>query len=35
VLRLLDDFERDLLTDAGGKPGRLRTSARAKTAVPA
>jgi Fic family protein len=35
VLRLLDDFERDLLTDADGKPGRLRTSARAKTAVPA
>lgn len=35
VLRLLDDFARDLLTDADGKPGRLRTSARAKTAVPA
>ncbi|HET8658819.1 MAG TPA: hypothetical protein VFM55_07445, partial [Micromonosporaceae bacterium] len=35
VLRLLDDFERDLLTDADGKPGRQRTSARAKTAVPA
>ena len=34
VLRLLDDFERDLLTDADGKPGRLRTSARAKTAIP-
>jgi ribosomal protein S19E (S16A) len=34
VLRLLDDFERDLLTDVDGKPGRLRTSARAKTAIP-
>jgi hypothetical protein len=34
VLRLLDDFERDLLTDVAGNPGRLRTSARAKTAVP-
>jgi hypothetical protein len=34
VLRLLDDFERDLLTDADGKPGRLRTSAQAKTAIP-
>ncbi|GAA4684182.1 Fic family protein [Phytohabitans rumicis] len=34
VLRLLDDFERDLLS-ADGKPGRLRTSARAKTSVPA
>jgi Fic family protein len=34
ALRLLDDFERDLLTDADGKPGRLPTSARARTAVP-
>src|SRR5262249_54848011 len=34
VLRLLDDFERDLLTDADGKSGRLRTSAQAKTAIP-
>ena len=34
VLRLLDDFERDLLTDADGKTGRLRTSAQAKTAIP-
>ena len=34
VLRLLDDFERDLLTDLDGKPGRLRTSVRAKTAIP-
>jgi Fic family protein len=34
VLRLLDDFERDLLTDPHGKPGRLRTSAQAKTAIP-
>ncbi|OLE28738.1 MAG: hypothetical protein AUG44_06570 [Actinobacteria bacterium 13_1_20CM_3_71_11] len=34
VLRLLDDFERDLLTDADGRAGRLRTSARAKTAIP-
>jgi hypothetical protein len=34
VLRLLDDFERDLLTDADGKPRRLRTSVRAKTAIP-
>jgi len=33
VLRLLDDFERDLLTDAEGK-GRLRRSAQAKTAIP-
>lgn len=35
VLRLLDDFERDLLSSADGTPGRLRTSARAKTAIPA
>ena len=34
-LRLLDDFERDLLTGADGRPGRLRTSAQAKTAIPA
>jgi len=34
VLRLLDDFERDLLSTADGTAGRLRTSARAKTAVP-
>ena len=34
VLRLLDDFERDLLTDADGKAGRLRTSRRAGTAIP-
>lgn len=34
VLRLLDDFERDLLTDADGKPGRLRTSAQARTTIP-
>jgi Fic family protein len=34
VLRLLDDFERDLLTDSDGKMGRLRTSAQARTAVP-
>ena len=34
VLRLLDDFERDLLTDADGRPGRLRTSAKAKTSIP-
>lgn len=34
VLRLLDDFERYLLTDPDGGPGRLRTSARAKTAIP-
>jgi Fic family protein len=34
VLRLLDDFERDLLTGADGAPGRLRVSARAKTAIP-
>jgi Fic family protein len=34
VLRLLDDFERTLLTDADGKLGQLRTSARAKTAIP-
>jgi Fic family protein len=34
VLRLLDDFERDLLTDADGKAGRLQVSARAKTAIP-
>lgn len=34
VLRLLDDFERDLLTSEDGKPGRLRTSVRAKTAIP-
>jgi Fic family protein len=34
VLRLLDDFERDLLTDTDGKSGRLRTSAPAKTAIP-
>jgi len=35
VLRLLDDYERDLLTDADGSPGRLRTSTPARTAVPA
>jgi Fic family protein len=34
VLRLLDDFERDLLTDVDGTAGRLRTSARARTAIP-
>lgn len=34
VLRLLDDFERDLLTNADGVPGRLGTSARAKTEFP-
>ncbi|MFC0526942.1 Fic family protein [Phytohabitans kaempferiae] len=34
VLRLLDDFERDLLSTADGTAGRLRTSARAKTAIP-
>lgn len=34
VLRLLDDFERDLLSAADGTAGRLRTSARAKTAIP-
>jgi Fic family protein len=34
VLRLLDDFERDLLSTVDGAAGRLRTSARAKTAVP-
>lgn len=34
VLRLLDDFERDLLTDSEGKSGRLRTSAQARTAIP-
>jgi hypothetical protein len=34
VLRLLDDFERALLTDADGTSGRLRTSAPAKTAIP-
>jgi Fic family protein len=35
VLRLLDDFERDLLSTADGTAGRLRRSARAKTAIPA
>jgi hypothetical protein len=34
VLRLLDDFERDLLTDPDGRPGRLRTSAKARTSLP-
>jgi Fic family protein len=34
VLRLLDDFERDLLSTPDGSAGRLRTSARAKTAIP-
>lgn len=34
VLRLLDDFERDLLTDVAGEPGRLRISARPKTTLP-
>ncbi|MDQ7904211.1 hypothetical protein RB614_06700 [Phytohabitans sp. ZYX-F-186] len=34
ALRLLDDFERDLLSAGDGMPGRLRTSARAKTAIP-
>lgn len=34
VLRLLDDFERDMLTGDDGKPGRLRVSAAAKTALP-
>jgi Fic family protein len=34
VLRLLDDFERDLLSTVDGTAGRLRTSARAKTAIP-
>ncbi|BCB78602.1 hypothetical protein GCM10022251_59410 [Phytohabitans flavus] len=34
VLRLLDDFERDLLSSVDGAPGRLRTSARARTAIP-
>jgi len=34
VLRLLDDFERDLLSAADGATGRLRASARAKTAIP-
>lgn len=33
VLRLLDDFERDLLTD-DDEPGRLRTSAPARTTIP-
>jgi Fic family protein len=35
VLRLLDDFERDLLTDPDGKTGRLPISARARTSIPA
>ncbi|GAA4441310.1 hypothetical protein GCM10023170_015040 [Phytohabitans houttuyneae] len=34
VLRLLDDFERDLLSAIEGTAGRLRTSARARTAIP-
>jgi Fic family protein len=34
VLRLLDDFEHDLLSAVDGTAGRLRTSARAKTAIP-
>jgi Fic family protein len=34
VLRLLDDFERDLLTDPDGRTGRLRASAQAKSAIP-
>jgi Fic family protein len=34
VLRLLDDHERHLLTDGDGKPGRIRTSAAPRTAVP-
>lgn len=34
VLRLLDDAERDLLTDENGDSGRLLTSARASTVVP-
>ncbi len=34
VLRLLDDFERYLLTDGDGESGKLPVSARAKTAIP-
>lgn len=34
MLRLLDDFERDLLSAVDGTAGRLRASARAKTAIP-
>jgi Fic family protein len=34
VLRLLDDFERDLLTDADGKEGRLAVSRPAASVIP-
>jgi Fic family protein len=34
MLRLLDDFERDLLSDSDGQPDRLPVSAPARTAAP-